>query len=97
MKPEKITSGDSSPPLPTSSILWVALILPFKNPKLMVSNLLLVLTVYGLLTLGFNLTLIPVRSDIDSKAALLPTEDPNSPEAKETILESSKTSESFSG
>ncbi|KAK1291788.1 hypothetical protein QJS10_CPB17g00115 [Acorus calamus] len=41
--------------------------------------------VYGLLALRYNLTLSPVMSDIYSKAALLPTEDPNSPEAKETI------------
>ncbi|KAK1267779.1 hypothetical protein QJS04_geneDACA013829 [Acorus gramineus] len=47
--------------------------------------MLLVLTVYGLLVLGFNLTLSPVESDMESKAALLPTEDPNSPEAEETI------------
>ncbi|KAK1267967.1 hypothetical protein QJS04_geneDACA022885 [Acorus gramineus] len=85
MKPKKITSGDSSPPLPISSILWVALTLPFKNPKLIVSNMLLVLTVSSLLTLGLNLTLNPVESDMESKAALLPTEDPNSPEAEETI------------
>ncbi|KAK1316408.1 hypothetical protein QJS10_CPA05g02296 [Acorus calamus] len=47
--------------------------------------MLLVLTVYGLLALGLNLTLSPVTSDIDSKAALLPKEDPTSPEAKETM------------
>ncbi|KAK1269157.1 hypothetical protein QJS04_geneDACA013830 [Acorus gramineus] len=85
MKPEKITSGDSSPPLPASSILWVSLTLPFKNPKLMISNMLLVLTVYSLLALGLNLTLSPVTSDMNSKAALLPKEDPTSPEGQETV------------
>ncbi|KAK1274874.1 hypothetical protein QJS04_geneDACA003939 [Acorus gramineus] len=51
----------------------------------MVSNMLLVLTIFTLLALAFNLALNPVIIDMDSKAALLPKEDPNSQEAMVTM------------
>ncbi|KAF8389315.1 hypothetical protein HHK36_026009 [Tetracentron sinense] len=77
--------AEPSSSLGVLGILGVAFKIPSRNWKLMVSIMVLFLLPVCLLTIVSDLALRPIEVDITSGIALLPKDDPSSPESREIM------------